>query len=341
MYRSDDEMAAPSPFKAAIGKSPYIFTIGVAGDSGSGKTQFTNGIRSIFGEDLVSTITLDDYHSLDRIQRGEQNITPLNPRANRIDKLEDDLASLKCGRPIEKPVYNHATGTFDRPVAFHPKKILILEGLHTLFTPSLRRCLDFSLFVDPAPEVKYDWKIRRDTRKRGYRRETVLREIDERKSDYEEFIAPQKAFADAVIGIDYSEYGRELGLKRNVYRVSLSQTRMQHRLKNIDLTLDLFSILSLSQKNFTLRFGTSEFEGHRMGKLSMDGELSTHVVRKLERNIEQQTRVRPISLFKRRHYVTAGDLVQLILCWRIIHQRIFVEEGGCECGGDPRSFQSA
>lgn len=323
-------IAVPSPFKDAIATSPYIFTIGVAGDSGSGKTVFTSGIRSIFGEDLVSTITLDDYHSLDRARRREQNVTPLHPRANRIDRLEADLSLLKCGKPIEKPVYNHATGVFDPPVIYYPKKILILEGLHTLFTPLLRKYLDFSLFVDPAPEVKYDWKIRRDTGKRGYSRETVLSEIEERKSDYEEFIAPQKAFADAVIRIDYSEYGQDLGLKRNVYQVSLSQTRMQHNLKNIDLTLDLFSILSLSQRNFTLRFGTSEFEGHKMGKLSMDGELSTHVVRKLERNIEQQTRVHPISLFNQRNYVTAGDLVQLILCWRIIHQRIFVEEGRCE-----------
>ena len=104
---------------------------------------------------------------------------------------------------------------------------------------------------------------------------------------------------------------------------------MEHNLKNIDLALDLFSILSLSQRNFSLGFGTSEYEGHKMGKLSMDGELSTHVVRKLEHSIEQQTKVHPISLFKRRSYVTASDLVQLILCWRIIHQRIFVEERSC------------
>ena len=137
---------------------------------GPGKTVFTEGIRSIFGEDLVSTITLDDYHSLDRVQRQEQGITPLNPQANRIDQLEKDLRHLKCGVPIEKPVYNHTTGVFDPPVIFRPKKILILEGLHTLFTPALRKSLDFSLFVDPSTDVKYEWKIRRDVKKRGYSR---------------------------------------------------------------------------------------------------------------------------------------------------------------------------
>ena len=312
-------------FKDTISASPYIFTLGVAGDSGSGKTTFTEGIRSIFGADLVSTITLDDYHGLDRDGRRKQGLTALNPRANRIDQIEKDLVQLRRGMPIEKPVYNHITGVFDPPVIFRPQKILILEGLHTLFTPALRKNLDFTLFVDPSKEVKSDWKILRDVKTRGYSRDTVLQKIAEREPDYERYIAPQKEFADAVIGIDYSEYGRHLGKERNVYRITLSQKRMKHSIENIDLSLDLYSILSLSERNFSLKFLTSEHNGHRMGEMIIDGELSEHVVKKLENGIEHQTRVHPISIFKGRNYVTAGDLAQLILCWRIIHRRIFIE----------------
>jgi len=312
-------------FKDTIAASPYIFTLGVAGDSGSGKTTFTEGIRSIFGTDLVNTLTLDDYHRLDREGRRRQGLTALNPKANRIDQLEQDLVRLKSGVPVEKPVYNHTTGVFDPPVIFHPQKILILEGLHTLFTPALRKCLDFTLFVDPVKEVKTDWKILRDMKIRGYSRDAVIREITEREPDYQRYIAPQKEFADAVIGIDYSEYGRHLGKERNVYRITLSQNRMKHSIENIDLSLDLYSILSLSERNFSLKFLTSEHKGHKMGEMIMDGELSEHVVKKLELSIEQQTQVHPISIFRNRKYVTAGDLAQLILCWRIIHRRIFIE----------------
>ena len=312
-------------FKDTIAASPCIFTIGVAGDSGSGKTTFTEGIRSIFGKDLVSTVTLDDYHSLDRAGRIEQGITALDPRANRIEQLERDLIQLKQGVEIEKPVYNHTTGTFDQPILFRPRKILILEGLHTLFTPLLRKNLDFTLFVDPAQQVKYDWKIRRDMAKRGYSRDAVTKEITGREPDYERYIAPQKEFADAVIGIDYSEFGQDLGLERNVYRITLSQNRMNHAMEDIDLSLDLYALLSLSHRNFSLKFLTSEHNNHRMGQLVMDGELREDVGEKLERSIENQTRVRPISLFKQRDYVPAGDLAQLILCWRIIHCRISME----------------
>jgi phosphoribulokinase len=309
--------------KDTIAASPYIFTIGVAGDSGSGKTTFTQGVRCIFGSDLVTTITLDDYHRYDREGRKNRGITALNPAANRIDQLEQDLGLLKQGLPVEKPVYNHDTGKFDPPVTFFPKKILILEGLHTFFTHSLRNNLDFLLFVDPAQEIKYDWKIRRDISKRGYTAADVKRHIDERKPDYERYIAPQKEYADAVIGIDYSEYGRDLGDERNVYRVTLSQNRMKHNIKDIDLSLDLYSILSLSERNFSLKFETGVQYGHRMGELIIDGELSERVVKKLEHSIEHQTKVHPISMFKDREYVTAGDLVQLIISWRIIHRRIF------------------
>jgi len=312
-------------FKDTIAASPYIFIIGVAGDSGSGKTTFTQGIRSIFGDEMVSTITLDDYHSLDRAGRKEQGITALDPSANRLDQLEKDVALLKRGVPIEKPVYNHDRGTFGPPVIFHPKKILILEGLHPLFTPAIRSHLDFSLFVDPVQEVKHEWKIRRDMGKRGYSREQVLTEIAEREPDYQTYIAPQKEFAEAVIGIDYSEYGRQLGLQRNVYRITLSQSKMKQKIENIDLSLDLYSILSISERSFSLKFGSSEHNGHKMGDLIMDGELSGHVVKKLEQSIEHQTQVHPISIFKDRTYVTAGDLAQLILCWRIIHRCIFKE----------------
>ena len=61
---------------------------------------------------------------------------------------------------------------------------------------------------------------------------------------------PRRNYADAVIGIDYSEYGKALGNERNVYCVTLSQHRMKHTIENIDLSLDLYSILSLSERNF-------------------------------------------------------------------------------------------
>jgi len=73
-------MPRTPPFQEIIARSPLVFIIGVAGDSGSGKTTFTDAIRQIFGPDLVATITLDDYHKYDREERKK----PASPRSTRM-----------------------------------------------------------------------------------------------------------------------------------------------------------------------------------------------------------------------------------------------------------------
>lgn len=312
-------------FKDRIASSPCVFTIGVAGDSGCGKTTFTQSIRDIFGEDLVTTITLDDYHLFDREERKVHQVTPLNPKANRLNQLEHDLVELKEGHTIEKPTYNHATGRFDPPVIFSPGKILILEGLHTLFTPALREHLDFTLFVEPDPEVKIEWKIRRDMNLRGYTRDEVMAELGPREVDYQRFIAPQQYYADVVVRVRFSKYGRDRGIRDKVYQVSLSQNRITQSIEDVDLSIDLFSLLSLSDRNFLIEFSHEQRNTERSGELILDGELSARMVERLEASIEEQTQVRPISIFHDRDYVTATEVVQLILAWRIIHQRVFLE----------------
>lgn len=313
-------------FKDTIVSSPYIFTLGVAGDSGSGKTTFTDAIRQIFGKELVSTITLDDYHLYDREERKRREVTPLLPEANDLEGLERDLRILRKGGTIQKPVYNHRTGTFGPPVPFRASKILILEGLHTLFTPLLRSLMDFKLFVDPDQEVKHEWKIKRDIEVRGYRETEVLDELAMREQDYREYIAPQKDHADAVIQVSYSRYGKDLGAERNVYQVTVLQSQLQQMVREIELSIDLSSLLSLSERDFCLEFRKSRLNTRNFGALTFDGELSHEMIRKLEHNVEKQTGVRPIDIYSHRSYVTATEIAQLMVAWRIINRRIYIRE---------------
>ena len=315
-------------FKEIIARSPQVFIIGVAGDSGSGKTTFTNSIRQIFGSEMVATITLDDYHKFDRSERRRLGVTPLNPDANNLEQLEKDVTRLKEGRDIQKPVYNHETGTFDSPVAFKAKKIVILEGLHPLYTPNLRKLLDFSIFVDPAKEVKYEWKRQRDTGQRGYSSAEVDGEIAGRESDYEKFVEPQRCNAESIIRIGYSKYGKELGPEKNVYSISLLQKPMDAAIRDIDLSIDLTSLLAFHESDFCIELSTQRNEDSCMMRaLTFDGEMNYDTVRKLEILIEQQTGVQPIAMFENRKTVNATDIIQLILSWRIINRRIFLQ--GC------------
>jgi phosphoribulokinase len=303
-------------FSDHVNGSGQPFIIGVAGDSGSGKTTFTKIISIVLGPSRVSTITLDDYHRYDRMERAALSITPLHPDANRFDRLESDVAALKRGETIQKPVYNHTDGTFDPDIPFSPKQIIILEGLHPLFTEELREMIDLSIFVDPDRDVKYNWKIRRDVGERGHTREAVLAEIRQREPDYEEYVAFQRQYADYVIKIEESRAAP--GRDPPVYSVSLLQADPTAcLLTNVPFTLDLSRILPLADGPFGIEGGIVELDGRSRVSLRLDGYLPYGFARSLEESIETQTEICALPFFPGKQ-VSPTDVIALLIAWQII-----------------------
>jgi phosphoribulokinase len=185
-----------------MGSQPErVVLIGVAGDSGCGKSTFLRRLSDLFGAEFMTVICLDDYHSLDRKQRKERGVTALNPKANNFDLMYEQIKALKEGRAIEKPIYNHETGTIDPPETIEPNKVIVIEGLHPLYDARVRELLDFSVYLDISEEVKINWKIQRDMAERGHSYEDVLAAINSRKPDFTAYIDPQREFADVVIQV--------------------------------------------------------------------------------------------------------------------------------------------
>jgi phosphoribulokinase len=178
-----------------------VVLIGVAGDSGCGKSTFLTRITDLFGEDFVTVICLDDYHSLDRYQRKEQKVTALDPRANNFDLMYEQLKALKGGETIDKPIYNHETGLIDPPEKIVPNHVIVVEGLHPLYDERVRGLLDFSVYLDITDDVKIAWKIQRDMEERGHTYADVLAAIESRRPDFEAYIEPQRGHADVVIQV--------------------------------------------------------------------------------------------------------------------------------------------
>jgi phosphoribulokinase len=178
-----------------------VVIIGVAGDSGCGKSTFLKRIVDLFGEDFVTVICLDDYHSLDRKQRKETGITALDPRANNFDLMAEQIAALKSGKSIMKPIYNHETGEIDPAENIDPNHVIVVEGLHPMYDERVRKLLDFSVYLDISDEVKIAWKIQRDMEERGHSYEEVLRQIESRRPDFSAFIEPQREHANVVIQV--------------------------------------------------------------------------------------------------------------------------------------------
>lgn len=173
--------------------------LGIVGDSGSGKSTISGGIETILGDERVTRICLDDYHRYDRAGRKEHGITALDPDCNHIELMRQHMELLRRGETIFKPIYDHSDGTFGPPEFVTPRQLVVVHGLHGFFTEELKSAFHVSVFLDPDPELRVQWKILRDTSKRGYTPEQVREALERRRSDSERFITPQRDRADLVI----------------------------------------------------------------------------------------------------------------------------------------------
>ncbi len=173
--------------------------LGIIGDSGSGKSTLSSGIEQILGMERVSDVCLDDYHRHDRAERSRLGITALDPACNHLDLMRQHLQLLRRGETIFKPNYDHRDGTFGAPELFTPRQLVVVHGLLGLHTEALKAAFHVSVFLDPDPELRVQWKIQRDCGKRGYTPEEVRRQLAHRQADAERYIMPQRERADLVI----------------------------------------------------------------------------------------------------------------------------------------------
>ena len=173
--------------------------LGIVGDSAAGKTTLTKGIAQVLGPENVTVICTDDYHRYDRKQRAEIGITAIHPDCNYLDIMQQHLSLLRIGEPILKPIYSHKTGTFEPPVYIKPNKFVIAEGLLGYSTLGVRDSYDVKVYLAPPESLRAQWKVNRDTQKRGYTEQQVLEELKKREPDSEQFIRPQRQWSDIVV----------------------------------------------------------------------------------------------------------------------------------------------
>jgi phosphoribulokinase len=306
-----------------IKKSGKVFVLGIAGDSGSGKTTLSSGIKRILGEEIVSTFSMDDYHTLNRRQRKELDITPLHPLATDLSLLAEHLVILRRGEMVDKPVYDHSVGTISGTVPFGPAPVIIVEGLHPFFTEQLRSLIDLKIFVDPSRSVKRLWKARRDVGDRGYQPEQVMAEILQREPDYKLYVDIQKIYAEIVVKIRDTSFHPSLldaGPKPDWYSVRLIQQMLDQPVSKVDLTIDLSKIMRSSEHDFSIEFQRDDYYGKKVGIMTVDGEIHQSMIADLEKKLGDSLGTYAVISDRREQYVNAIGLAQLILAWSCLEK---------------------
>ena len=250
--------------------------VGIGGDSGSGKSTLTAAFYELLGAERITSVCLDDYHSLDRRERALIGVTPLNPRANNFALMEEQLWALKRGDAIAKPVYDHANGTFRAPERIEPNEVVIIQGLHPFLLPGIREAFDLKVWLDPETQLRIKWKLQRDIAKRGYDEVQVRAEIEARRADAEAHIQPQRAQADLVVRFsspseDLSPGSIDHLNVRLTQRQSMPRLAFEHGLDNANTV--------------RVRNDVTDEDGRRSDVIEIDGRISGDDAARIERAV--------------------------------------------------------
>ncbi|HEX4716042.1 MAG TPA: phosphoribulokinase [Ktedonobacteraceae bacterium] len=312
-------------------RQPLI--VAVCGDSGSGKTTLTDGMVRVFGQERIQHICLDDYHLLDRTARLHAGISALHPDANNLTLMTEQLQRLAAGESVVKPVYDHTTGTFSAPEVIHPTEIIIVHGLHPLFTPALRQIAHVRIYLDPEYALQQQWKIIRDSTLRGYTVDQVRQQIADRRRDSYLYIQPQKRFADMIVRFSRSHRYYQT---RSLAHLDVRMIQPAHAPR-----IDLSDVIEASANGVrpALRLFLETYNDIPCSALEIDAEISHEKACELEdciwAHMAEASELRPDRLDQLGLFYVGNDLrqsdslalTQLILLYHIISARHRLQNG--------------
>ena len=125
--------------------------IAIAGDSGSGKTTLSKILNLLFKKSCL--LETDRYHKWERGDKNYKQYTHLNPKANYLERMSQDVLQFKIGLDIYQVDYDHSTGKFTQKQEIKNKKYLILCVFHTLYKLNINEILNKKIFLNSIKKL--------------------------------------------------------------------------------------------------------------------------------------------------------------------------------------------
>ena len=181
----------------------YAILIGIAGGTGSGKTSIAKAITSDFGKSEVALIEQDAYYrDLSNLTMEKRSVVNFDhPDAVDFDFMELQLNELIQGNNINIPIYDFTTHTRKNETQFVEKhRIIILEGILTLFHQEIRDMMDIKIYVETADDIRIIRRIKRDMEKRERTFNSIIEQYyNTVRPMHIQFVEPTKKYADIII----------------------------------------------------------------------------------------------------------------------------------------------
>ena len=183
--------------------SSETIIIGISGPSASGKSLLANTIVNELGTDQVAVISEDSYYKdlkhLSLEERAKVNFD--HPNALDHDLLLSHLHSLREGKSVDVPVYDHThhqRKPESRKVGDH--RIIVLEGILLFVETELRKAMDIKIFMDTGLDICLLRRLNRDIIERGRTLESIMAQYHATvRPMYFQFIEPSKRHADLIV----------------------------------------------------------------------------------------------------------------------------------------------
>lgn len=179
------------------------FIIGITGGSASGKTLFLSRLMEQFKTDDICLLSQDNYYRAIEDQTKDHNGIENFDLPGAIDDqaFAADIEKLRSGEIVSRVEYTfNNSDKLPHMLHFHPRKILVVEGIFVFHFPEVAQLLDLKIFIDAQDKIKLKRRIKRDNEERGYDLQDVMyRWKYHVKPTYEEYIRPHKKKCDIVI----------------------------------------------------------------------------------------------------------------------------------------------
>ena len=213
----------PETPKIASCQDPLF--IGIAGPSSAGKSSIAVKLLEMFDNSKAIILGLDSYYKdlpvipLDDVE--EWNFD--RPEALDTPLLFKHIKLLSEGKAVDKPNYSyHLHCRISKGIRIEPKKIIIIEGLHSLYWQELRGLYLTSAFITASNEVCLDRKLLRDTRIREHSTEHTINQFETfTKPMYVKYVKPTSMYAELMLnGEDDIEKSTEILYKHVLGKLS-------------------------------------------------------------------------------------------------------------------------
>jgi uridine kinase len=182
-----------------------VHIIGIAGGSGSGKTTFANKVLKELDQSQVAVLHMDSYYLNEQPKEthttaGKPNFD--HPGAFDWDLLRQHISDLKEGKTVQAPNYDFTTNSrLELTTVIEPVKMILFEGIFTLFDKEIRKMLDIKCFLHVDSDIRFTRRLHRDVNERARSLESVIAQYyDTVRPMYQKFLDPQRQFADFIVG---------------------------------------------------------------------------------------------------------------------------------------------